>query len=85
MELSTERTRGVAPGNDAAVPGWEKSIWGPDATCARATAVAGSADANIRQLQSHDGRAHGDVRSIAACSSGLEPLFAVAFMRTRGV
>jgi ribonucleoside-diphosphate reductase alpha chain len=71
-------------GERGTFPEWARSIWGPDATCAR--------DANgqrvrpmqmLRNCNVTTVAPTGTISIIAGCSSGLEPLFAVAFMRNQ--
>ena len=87
MEFIDEESK-VASGKLAEQRGpfaeWEGSIWGPDATCARN--ARGERIRPMRKLRNCNLTTvapTGTISIIAGCSSGIEPLFAVAFMRNQ--
>ncbi len=65
-------------------PAWEESIWGPDETCARD--ITGERIRPMRRLRNCNVNTvapTGTISIFADCSGGIEPLFAVAFMRNQ--
>ena len=71
------RVRGV-------FPAWEDSIWGPDETCARsADGERIRPERRLRNCNLTTVAPTGTISIIAGCSGGIEPLFAVAFMRNQ--
>ena len=79
-KVESERLAGIR----GTFPEWERSIWGPDATCARGP--KGERIRPMRKLRNCNVTTvapTGTISIIAACSSGIEPLFAVAFMRNQ--
>ncbi len=79
-KVESERLAGIR----GTFPEWEKSIWGPDATCARDP--EGQRVRPMQKLRNCNVTTvapTGTISIIAGCSSGIEPLFAVAFMRNQ--
>jgi ribonucleoside-diphosphate reductase alpha chain len=65
-------------------PEWEKSIWGPDATAARrADGSRIRPERRLRNCNVNTVAPTGTISIFADCSGGIEPLFAVAFMRNQ--
>src|SRR6185312_2791458 len=84
LDVEGKRESERLAGERGAFPEWSQSIWGPDATCAR-----DASGARIRPMQMLRNcnvttvAPTGTISIIAGCSSGLEPLFALAFMRNQ--
>ncbi|HEU4800705.1 MAG TPA: vitamin B12-dependent ribonucleotide reductase [Gemmatimonadales bacterium] len=79
-KVESERLAGIR----GPFPEWERSIWGPDATAARGP--DGERVRPMRKLRNCNVTTvapTGTISIIAGCSSGIEPLFAVAFMRNQ--
>ena len=70
-------TRGV-------FPAWEESIWGPDGTAAhRKDGTRVRPERRLRNCNLTTVAPTGTISIFAGCSGGIEPLFAVAFMRNQ--
>ena len=87
MEFVNEESR-VASERLAAArgvfPAWEASIWGPDASCARRSdGTRIRPERRLRNCNLTTVAPTGTISIFAGCSGGIEPLFAVAFMRNQ--
>jgi ribonucleoside-diphosphate reductase alpha chain len=84
LDLESKRESERLAGARGPFPEWARSIWGPDDTCARD--AAGQRIRPMQMLRNCNVTTiapTGTISIIAGCSSGLEPLFAVAFMRNQ--
>ena len=84
VDVESKKESERLAGERGPFPEWARSIWGPDESCAR-----DAEGKRIRPLQVLRNcnvttvAPTGTISIISGCSSGLEPIFAVAFMRNQ--
>ncbi|MCY3944449.1 MAG: adenosylcobalamin-dependent ribonucleoside-diphosphate reductase, partial [Gemmatimonadetes bacterium] len=87
MAFVEEETRAASEelaGERGVFPAWEESIWGPDGSCARdRDGERIRPSRRLRNCNLTTVAPTGTISIIAGCSGGIEPLFAVAFMRNQ--
>src|SRR5687767_3467654 len=84
LDVEGKRESERLAGERGCFPEWARSIWGPDETCARdADGKRIRPKQMLRNCNVTTVAPTGTISIIAGCSSGLEPLFAVAFMRNQ--
>jgi len=87
MEFVNEESRNaseVLAETRGVFPAWEESIWGPDGAAAvRADGTRVRAERPLRNCNLTTVAPTGTISIFAGCSGGIEPLFAVAFMRNQ--
>ncbi|HYV96557.1 MAG TPA: response regulator SirA, partial [Gemmatimonadaceae bacterium] len=84
VDTEAKRESERLAGERGPFPEWARSIWGPDASCARdAEGKRIRPQQILRNCNVTTVAPTGTISIIAGCSSGLEPVFAVAFMRNQ--
>jgi ribonucleoside-diphosphate reductase alpha chain len=84
MDEESKRESEILAESRGEFPQWARSIWGPDETCARApNGDRIRPERRLRNCNVTTVAPTGTISIIAGCSSGIEPLFAVAFMRNQ--
>ena len=84
VDLESKRESERLANERGPFPEWARSIWGPDETCARDSKGKRIRPMKLlRNCNVNTIAPTGTISIIAGCSSGIEPLFAVAFMRNQ--